>query len=136
METASRAVLRTFCQMFEWKIGSLWLIDEKTGAFGYVKGWHMAEEGVERFLDECQHVRFKPGEDIPGKVAASKKVEWVKDMTKERMCERATLAMQLGLHGACAVPIKVQDTVRGVMEFVSDEVREPDQQLLNFFAGL
>ncbi|MDH5669401.1 MAG: PAS domain S-box protein, partial [Nitrospira sp.] len=136
LEGASRAVIRTLCQMFEWKVGVLWLIDENKESLGYVEGWHVADEGLEAFLDESQHIRFKPGEDLPGKVVASKKVEWVKDVGTEKSCARSTVAMRLGLHGACAVPIKIQGKVRGVIEFFSNAMREPDQQLLNFFSGL
>ena len=71
---------------------------------------------------------------MPGRVWTTRKATWVPDVAADSNFPRAPIAAREGLHGAFAAPILRGADVLGVIEFFSDEVREPDADLLETIA--
>src|SRR5262249_55542555 len=61
---------------------------------------------------------------------------WVADVTRDGDFPRAAVAAREGLHGAFGSPVLVGPRVRGVIEFFSHEIREPDADLLAMMANV
>ncbi|MBW7942651.1 MAG: GAF domain-containing protein, partial [Candidatus Kuenenia stuttgartiensis] len=72
---------------------------------------------------------LKPGEDLPGKVFSSRKMEWIPDVTKDSNCIRAQHAIvksaAIGVRGAFAFPIKEGDKILYIFEFFSRKEEKP-----------
>src|SRR5262249_2907375 len=61
---------------------------------------------------------------------------WIEDVVQAPNFLRTSVALQDGLHGAFAFPIRVESEVQGVIEFFSRAVRQPDPDLLEMFAAI
>src|SRR5687768_16422747 len=66
---------------------------------------------------------------LPGRIWASGKPAWIPDVTKDPNFLRASFAAEAGLRGAFGFPILLGDEVVGVMEFFSEQMRQPDRDL-------
>src|SRR5262249_9709742 len=77
---------------------------------------------------------FAPGVGLPGRVWASGEPTWIPDLTHDENFPRAAVAAREGLHACFGFPLMHEGTVRGVMEFFSREIREPDEDLLRMMA--
>ena len=64
------------------------------------------------------------------------KPAWVSDITKDTNFPRASVAAREGLHGTFAFPISFGKHFIAVMEFLSLEIREPDEDLLKIFSSI
>ena len=79
---------------------------------------------------------FEPGVGLPGRVWASREPAWIRDVAHDDNFPRMPIAIAEGLHGAFAFPITFNEKFLGVMEFFSQEIRQPDEQLLAMFGGI
>ncbi len=69
---------------------------------------------------------------LPGRVWSTLKPVWIPDVPRDDNFPRAPVAAAEGLHAALAFPI-FGETFLGIMEFFSDEIREPDEAMLAMF---
>jgi hypothetical protein len=68
---------------------------------------------------------------LPGRVLASGKAAWIKNVTKDSNFPRARLAKEIGVKAGFAFPILIGPKVVAVMEFFSEDAMEPDVKLLD-----
>jgi signal transduction histidine kinase len=73
---------------------------------------------------------------LPGRVWASRKPEYIPDVTQDPNFPRASVAARDGLRAAFAFPILLGSEVLGVIDFVSRDIRQPDQDLLDTMAAI
>jgi PAS domain S-box-containing protein len=95
-----------------------------------VQTWHLPGVSLPEFERASQRITFARGVGLPGRVWASAAPAWIPDVVADQNFPRATIARREGLHGGFALPILSGPHVRGVMEFFSREIREPDRDLL------
>src|SRR5262249_18730027 len=87
-----------------------------------------------QFLGASRDSTFFPGLGLPGRVWSSLEPAYIPDVVEDSNFPRSSLANLAGLHAAFAFPIVLGGEVLGVMEFFSQEIRRPDQDLLNMMA--
>jgi signal transduction histidine kinase len=75
-------------------------------------------------------ITLKSGVGLPGRIHQSQRTDWVEDVVKDPNFQRASYAAKVGIRGAFAFPIIVDEEVAYVMEFFSMEVRPREEQLL------
>ena len=73
---------------------------------------------------------------MPGRVWASAQPTWIPDVTKDHNFPRAPVAVKEGLRASLGFPITVGTKCVGVMEFFSQEIRQPDRELLEMLGAL
>jgi PAS domain S-box-containing protein len=129
-------ILQTVCETLGWKIGDFWTPDPQGKLLRCLKVWGCRAGSFPKFKARSCERTFAPGVGLPGRVWISRKPVWISDVTKDNNFPRAPFAITEGLHGAFGFPIFFGDRFLGVMEFFSDEIREPDQDLLEIFASI
>ncbi len=89
-----------------------------------------------RFREVTLGMRFRRGEDLPGRAFASGQPEWATDLRQDLVACRAAVAEELGLVTAIALPILVGEKVAGVLELFSNGVIQPDRRTTDTMVGV
>jgi PAS domain S-box-containing protein len=129
-------ILQAICDGLNWSLGALWLIDRKENLLRCVEVWHPAAINVSEFEAHSRERALPRGVGLPGQVWQSGVAAWIADITENDNFPRAQVAAREGLYGACAFPIILGSEVLGVMEFFSQEIRQPDQLLLDMMTTI
>ncbi len=134
------AVLRIVGEGLGWAVGSAWMPARRHGALQLrcVAFWHTPALDGASFETTSRQMRLDPGEGLPGRVWETAQARWVADIMAEPHSRRADEARQDGLHSCYLLPIRGQDGVVAVVEFLSRELRAPDPlllEMLNRVAG-
>jgi len=116
-----------------WPIGCALLRDRSrapvrvvTTQFGEEAPKDLAPEDVGKLATQLE---------LSSRVFASGKPEWVPDLQGLSDPGRAVSAMQLGLHGAFALPVAVGGEVLAALLFLSPQAIEPDPPLIVVLAN-
>jgi signal transduction histidine kinase/ActR/RegA family two-component response regulator len=122
-------ILQTVCESLGWQVGVLWAVEHQGEVLRCVDLWHRAEMKLDGFESASRTRTFTRGAGLPGRIWESGKPAWIPDLTRDANLPRAPLAAKAGLRSAFGFPILLGDEVVGVMEFFSEEPRQPDQDL-------
>ncbi|MGH7230472.1 MAG: PAS domain S-box protein, partial [Nitrospiraceae bacterium] len=133
---ATPKILQAICESLGWDIGALWSVDERDDVLRCVHVWHSPGVETARFEVLSGQMAFRRGVGLPGRVWAGGEPVWVTDITRDPNFPRAAMAVETGLHGALAFPIKLNAKVLGVLEFFSRDVRESDEDLLRMLRAV
>ncbi len=136
IEEATPRILWAMGESLGWDVGALWRVDRKAEALRCVELWHKASIEVPEFERASREVTFVPGLGLPGRVWSSLEPEYVPDVVPDENFPRGPIAEREGLHAAFGFPILLGGEVLGVIEFLSREIRQPDQELLNMLATI
>lgn len=138
IEVATQFAIDRLCAFTGWLVGHAYILageaKEELISLGV---WHLADP--HRFLEFRQiseNMRFAPGIDLPGQVLALGEFVWISDILQEFDYSRKEVAQRSQLRMAVAFPVLAGKKVVGVLEFYSDEVTEPDQELLEVIAHI
>ena len=131
---AAPRILRAVCDGLNWDFGALW--SNEGGALHCVEVWHPNPAQIGEFSAATRRLAFAPGEGLPGRIWKDVAPVWIPDVTRDTNFPRAEIAAQCGLHGAFGFPIRLGEKVLGVVEFFSSKIRQPDEELLEMFAGI
>src|SRR6266498_2511422 len=127
---AAPRMLAAVCESLGWEYGALWEVDRRGQTLHCVGTWHHASMQVSEFVATSRTTAFTRGVGLPGRVWDSGRPAWIPDVVSDSNFPRAAAADRVGLHGAFALPILRGDSVLGVMEFFSRDIRQPDAALL------
>jgi diguanylate cyclase (GGDEF)-like protein len=133
---ALTATLDMVCEATGWTLAQAWLPREDRAGIECSPSWCYREAGLERFRTESLRVVYGIGEDLPGRAWASKRPEWIEDLTQHRSFLRAPFAVASGLRSAMVVPVTVADDVVAVLEFFAREVRPTDGRLVSVVSAV
>ncbi|MGE3806365.1 MAG: PAS domain S-box protein [Gemmataceae bacterium] len=135
LEAAAPRILAALCTCMDWAFGTLWIVDRREQALRCVETWQQPDAGFGELALTTRQALIAAGQGVPGKVLAGSGPLWYADVSAIDSL-RARLAVRLGLHGACAFPIRSGQEVLGVIDFFSKSVSEPDAELLSMLAAL
>ena len=127
---ATPAVLQAICESLEWQIGALWLVDHSAKRLRCLSAWTGDRRGTTAFLRVTEETLLPSGIGLPGRVWAMRKAAWIEDVVHDANFPRASVARAVGVHGAFAFPICLDDEVIGVIECFTRAVAAPDPDLL------
>ena len=133
---ATPRILEAICTTLGWDHGALWRVDVGTDLLRCVSTWHNASAAVAQFDTLSRSTTFARGIGLPGRVWASGRPAFIRDVLQDDNFPRAPVAAAEGLHAAFGFPIVLGAEVLGVMEFFSREIREPDAELLTVFEAI
>jgi PAS domain S-box-containing protein len=127
---ASTPILRAICEALDWDVGVLWQANTEAQMLTCVQTWSRFPAVVEEFESVTRKFKFTPGVGLAGRVWSSRQPAWVVDVVQDTNFPRVKYAAKVGLHSALAFPILLEKSVHGVLEFFSQEIEQPDQELL------
>jgi PAS domain S-box-containing protein len=128
-------LIRAVCETADWEIGALWLVDKTAGHLRCLEFVNCLAKEVPGFEAATRSRTFSLGIGLPGRVWSTGEPAWVPDVTQDGNFPRAQAAVQDGIHGAFAFPVRVRNQILGVMEFFSAGVRQPEPELINLLTG-
>jgi phosphoserine phosphatase RsbU/P len=122
-----------------WDFGALWMPRSNgNGDNGTVlrcmQTWSSPRIDAAHFIDVCRELELRSGDALPGKVWEEGAPRWVSDVAADPALRRAPAAEHVGLHAGFGFPVVHGGEVLGVLEFLTREIREPDEALLSDFA--
>lgn len=129
-------ILQSLCEALGWDRGEIWAVDQQVNALRCVEVWQAPSVELPRFGEMTRQTAFAPGEGLPGRVWASGEPEWVANVLEDKTFTRRAAAAEGGLHSAFALPIGIKGEVLGVMAFLSRDIHQPDDGLLQMFASI
>lgn len=118
-------ILKLICQMINWDLGEIWLIDEEKNVIRFVNSWHIEN------LDTSRTKTFHSGEELAGKVWFEKNHVWISDYSKLQEAVDLSDENITNLKSALGIPIIFQDHIFGVMLFYSYQIHTYDETMLN-----
>ena len=131
IQQATPEILQAVCNSLGWQVGVLWQVKPGTKILFCVEVWRTSHERFSEFVTVTQRMSFAKGVGLPGRIWETGNPIWIPDAVEDPNFPRAPMAAQVGLHAAFAFPIRLGDTILGVMEFFSGEIQEPDEALLH-----
>jgi PAS domain S-box-containing protein len=136
VEEATPQILQALCECLGWDLGTLWRIDREAGVLRCAQMWRKPSVEATQFGAATRASTFRPGRGLPGQVWASRAPACIPDVVHDPTFLRAGIAAREGLHAAFAFPILLGSEVLGVIDVVSREIRQPDQDLLDMMASV
>ncbi len=131
LEPARGRVLAAIGESMGWTLGELWRVDEEQGILSCVEVWHAPGSEHPRFDALTRETRFGPGVGLPGRVWQTASPTWFADVRAHPGFPRSAMAAEEGLRGAIGLPVLQDGRVVGVMDFYSESVEQPDEELLS-----
>ncbi|MCK9420948.1 MAG: PAS domain S-box protein [Nitrospirae bacterium] len=135
--SALNIAIRKICDVTGWIFAEVWVPCRDGTALEYSDIWHSALKDVERFVEISRKAAFAPGTGLPGRVWASKKPEWVMDVSVNGVIfPRAKEALEIGIRSGLGIPIIVGDQVLAVLAFYMSKTREKDSHLVDLVSSI
>src|SRR6202022_1727781 len=97
--------------------------------------WRQDGVGLEEFAAQARGVCVKRAEGIAGRVWATGEPAWIEDVLQGCDFPMAEVAARCGLHTAFAFPIFSNNEMIGVIGFLSQKVRQRDDDDLVSMIG-
>jgi PAS domain S-box-containing protein len=136
LSIAAGRVLEAICENLGFDLGIFWLIKPGQEHAESYRIWHLPNLPLEAFDHASKSFKPKPGDGLPGRVWAGGEPAWIPDFQTESSFPRAPAARESGLHAALAFPIKTENRLFGILEFLSHAITVPDQELLHVVKGI
>ncbi len=132
---ASPKILQALCEISEWDLGDIWIVDREANLLRCVDLWHDPAVDVSAFAAASRSATFAPGIGVPGRVWATGTPTWIPDVHEDGNFPRAPVAARDGIHCAFGIPLVAEREVLGVLELCSRRVRRPEPALLAMLAS-
>ena len=129
-------ILESVCESLGWQVGVLWAVDHQEEVLRCVDVWQSPVLDADAFESSCVSMLFPKGVGLPGRIWESGRPVWIPNLRKDRNFPRAPLAESSGLRAGFGFPIQLGNEVIGVVEFFSQEIRQPDNELLEMIASV
>ncbi|MBN9519079.1 PAS domain S-box protein [bacterium] len=107
-----------------------WWIDPQTQTLRCADVWHAGTAAAAEFERFSRPLTLERGTGLPGRAWAAGELAWTSDLAAGSDSPRAGAAGAAGYRGALALPLLLDGTTLGVIEFFSREAREPEPALL------
>jgi signal transduction histidine kinase len=137
-ETVLQFALDRICKHTGWPMGHVYFCAPGSSTELISSAlWHVKDP--ERFAALCnatQRTRLQAGMGLPGRVVIGGKPAWIRDVREDGATPKEMSTVELDVRGAFAFPVLVQGQVVAVLEFFSQRVEEPDEELLTVMANV
>ena len=135
-EEATPKVLQAVCEYRGWDLGVLWRIDRNANVLRCAELWRRPSVEAVQFEAATRTSAFQSGRGLPGRVWANRAPVLIAEVVDDPEYPRASIAAREGLRAACAFPILLGSEVLGVLEFISREVHQPEQPMVDLIVNL
>ncbi|HEX8099081.1 MAG TPA: GAF domain-containing protein [Actinomycetota bacterium] len=135
LDDAAPKMLESLGETLGWEFGAIWRVDEREQVLRCVGVWRHPDLTAPEFERVTRTRTFRAGSGLPGRAWSAAEPMWIPDVANDSNFPRVKQALSAGLHAAVAFPILLSAHVMGIIEFFSEEVREPDQGLLDMLSA-
>jgi PAS domain S-box-containing protein len=129
-------IFGAICRFTGWQWAALWTVDERENVIRCGELWTGLDERPRTFEELCRGTALTPGEGLPGRAWSTARPVWLPDVSISENFPRRAQAIRLGLRGGVAVPVLVSGRVRGVIEFLSREIKPSHQATLEMLRSI
>ncbi len=132
LEMCMPKVLERISSIIGWPVGHVYFTgQDDRGELVSTGIWYLKDpERFKTFREVTEATRFTVGVGLPGRVLASKRPEWITDVTRDSNFLRARPGKDIVVKAGLGVPVMMDAKVVAVLEFYSDRVIKPDKPLL------
>ena len=132
IEAALQFSIDRICERTGWPVGHVYFRGPKTSTELISSTlWHLDNAAqFETFRRVTENTPLAIGVGLPGRVVESGKPAWIPDINQDLNFPRRKVAQDLGVKGAFAFPVLARAEVAAVLEFFSNDIEEPDNELL------
>lgn len=134
--SAIKNTLQKICLATSWAYSDAWVPSSDGSHLECSPVWYSQIGDVREFRAASEKIKCPNGESLIGRVQTSKKPEWIRDVTNDRSFLRASIAREVGIKGAMAIPIIARDEVVMVIAFYVLEDRKKDADLLKLISAI
>ena len=134
LDEAGPRLLQAVCEQLDWRRGELWMPTTDGTCLENTITWEQDGTSPSPLDQTPAQTTFRRGEGLPGVVWEEQRPRWLPDVRADDTFERRPAAEADDMRTGFAVPIRSDDTVRGVLVFFSRDIREPDEGLLQMFS--
>ena len=134
-EDAAPALLESIARSLGRQVANFWAMAED-GTLHSVAQWQKPGVDVDDFQRASRELSLKPGEGLAGRAWSTGRPVWLGDALEAGIFARTSEAERADLHGGMAFPVKAADECVGVIEVLSQEVRERDPGVYALTEGL
>ena len=127
---AIQQIPQAIAEALDCDMAVFWQLDADVGVLRCAETWHRSSAEFQGFAESTWCLQLPSGTELPGRVWKTDAPVWIGDIALDHTSPRSASAIQAGLHGAFGFPVRVGETVVGVLEVLSRQVREPDEPLL------
>jgi len=138
VETALQFTLDRICKHTGWPVGHVYFVAKKTRSELISSTlWHLDDAPkFAAFRLVTRETQLPIGRGLPGRVAENAKPLWIPDINEDTNFPRRSAAFDLGVKGAFGFPVLAQGEVVAVLEFFSNKIEKPDDELLTVMANV
>lgn len=131
LQDLPKKILQAICEPLNWQFGILWMVDYQSNDLYCLGLWHQNNFDAAAFEKINLSLRFRSGEELPGKVWSTGKPIWNDENSLDRNSVRFPIAKAASLNNAFGFPILLHNKVLGVIEFFITGTQELNSSLLN-----
>jgi PAS domain S-box-containing protein len=135
LRQATPKILQTICEGAAWNLGLILIRDAERDVLRCIDVWHQDGVGLEEFATQARGISVKRAEGISGRVWATGEPAWIEDILQGHDLPLAEVAASCGLHTAFVFPIFSNNEMIGVIAFLSQKVRQRDDDDLVSMIG-
>jgi PAS domain S-box-containing protein len=129
-------ILKVICESFPWDWGTFWTYNPENDALEWSEICHSASLHLGEFENACRTLGFGSKASLQGCAWATAEPTWMPDVVHNLDFPRAEVAAHVGLHSACAIPIRRSKEPVGVIEFLSRKVQPRDPHMIEMLAAV
>lgn len=131
IEQLLKYAMERICEHTGWPVGHVYLRhDQPDPVLIPTTIWHLDDpEKFAALRQVTESTRFAPNEGLSGRVLASRKPEWVADLTEIHGFNRLSIPEDQPLKSGLFFPVLVGEEVAAVLEFFSKQTLEPEAEL-------
>ena len=129
-------ILESVCESLGWQVGVLWAVDHQDEVLRCVDVWHDSVLDMREFESTCRTRTFPRQVGLPGRIWSWGRPAWIPNLKKDANFPLGPFAERAGLRATFGFPILLGDEVIGVIEFFSQEIRQPDEALLEMIGSV
>jgi len=133
---ATPQLLQVICESLRCKMGECWRKCDSTNFLRCVETWHTPALDATAFIEASRQTELAPGVGLAGRVWQNGQPAWIPDVMTDPRFARAEIAAKIGLRGAVAFPILLENHTLGVMQFFSRGIPEVDEDLLKILSAI
>jgi diguanylate cyclase (GGDEF)-like protein/PAS domain S-box-containing protein len=131
LDHSASSILKTICEIFEWEVGELWILDAQRQHFQCISGW-TASEKYQKFIDlRKQSLRNIDDNSIHAIMEKTHQIYLSNDLLNETVVTDKELIREMNFRCCIGLPIMFKDQFLGIILFLSTQTHVMDPNLLS-----
>ncbi len=132
LHAALNVALQHICQYTGWVIGEAWMPTLDRQTLQFATAWYNPEQDLEGFRQLSYDLVFGASDNLIAQVWRQGSPQWIWNLGQisPQVFPRRDAALQFGLQGCLALPIRSKQNVVAVLVFLMNQSAEQDSRLV------